>query len=134
MVLLLEILRGIRCVGFGGFASLWILFHNPGQLLRIAEWQRSKQNCVDHAEYGYVRPDAECENQHRDSCEAAIPPQYADSVTQVLRQDVDPGQSSGLAVQLTRLLHPAESDKCLTPGFFRRQTTSDVFFHGHLEM
>ena len=37
-------------------------------------------------------------------------------------------------MQLTRLLHSAESDKGLTPGFFRRQTAMDVFFHGHLEV
>src|ERR1700745_2611 len=35
---------------------------------------------------------------------------------------------------LQSLLYPTKSDKGLTPGFFRRHTTSKIFFHGHFEM
>ena len=35
MVLLLEVLRRVRSVGFAGFAGFGILLHNPHQLLRV---------------------------------------------------------------------------------------------------
>src|ERR1700729_3392412 len=64
VVLLLEILGSICGVGFTGFASFRILLHNPHQMPRIAKWQRSQQNCVDHAEDSDICPDAESENQY----------------------------------------------------------------------
>ena len=74
VVLLLEILRGIRCIGPAGFASFRILLHNPHQLLRIAKREGSQQNRIHYAENSDICAYAECENQNCDNCETRVAP------------------------------------------------------------
>src|SRR5215467_7511512 len=100
----------------------------------IAKRQRSQHNRVHHAEDCDVCPYSKCKNQDGNNCEAKVALQHAEGKAQILPQDVDPRQTARLAMPLKGLLHSTKSNESLTPGFFRRQTTAEIFFHCHFKM
>src|SRR5919204_5484674 len=57
VVLLLEVLSGVRRIRFAGFAGGSILLHYPHQPLRIGKWQWPQQNRVHHTEDGNICAD-----------------------------------------------------------------------------
>jgi hypothetical protein len=130
-ILLLEILSSVCRIRFTRLTGFRVLLDDSYQLLRIAKWQWPQQNRIHHTEDSDVCPDAETENEDGDNCEPGVASQHAERKTQILPQDVDPGQGAGFAMPFDGLLYTAESDKRLTPGFFRRHTAAEVLFHRH---
>jgi len=62
---------------------------NPHELTGLEKWQRSQQQCVDHAEDPDVRTDGKGEDEDRDERESTIAAQRPESIFQVLREDIE---------------------------------------------
>src|SRR6266404_6565695 len=65
-------------------SSLRIEPAEQNQLLRSFDWQHPQHCCVNHAENGSIRPDAERQREDCDSSEAFVFEQHPRAVTQVL--------------------------------------------------
>ncbi len=133
-VLFLEVLSGIRRIGFGGFTGFGIFLYNAHKLLRIAKRKGAQQNGVHHAEDGDIRANAERENQDGDSRKSAVAPHGAKRKAQILHEHVEPRQPARLAMLLKRLLHPAELNQCLPARLRRGQAAPKILFDRHFEV
>ena len=75
---------------------------------------------IDDAEDGDVGADAESQDQDGDNGEAGVAAQGAESVFEVLEQNIECHQSPRLALLFSCLFHAADADECLAASFFGR--------------
>src|ERR1039458_6027022 len=64
-------------------AGLQIALANQHQLLRFRVAQRLEQHGVDHREDGGIRPNPQCQSQHRNAGEPRISPKRPESIPQI---------------------------------------------------
>src|SRR5215475_277277 len=77
------------------------------EFLRLSHWQVFEQQGVDKAEHGCIGPNAERQCERYDSGEAGTLAQYAQSITQILRQLFNPSHASRIAALLLTPLDAA---------------------------
>jgi hypothetical protein len=64
------------------------------KLLRISNWKRTKESCVNQAENGGVRADAQGESENRDRGKAGGFAEHAKGEAEVLKQGVEEGKTA----------------------------------------
>jgi hypothetical protein len=104
------------------------------EALRIVNWQRPKENCINQAEDGGVGADAEGEREDGGGSKARRFAQHAEGEAEVLEKRVEERKAASIAVFVFGLLRAAEADEGLAAGFGGREATLKIFFDGELQV
>src|SRR5262249_41009888 len=93
-----------------------------------------KQHGVDDAEDGGVGADAESERENRGERESGAGAKHSRTKADILDQMLNDRKTAAIAVQLLRLLEPAQVDQRVSARLLRCHAGADVVIDVHLQM
>src|SRR5258708_23845116 len=100
------------------YSLLRVRLKGGKQLFGIRIRQRLQEHCINDAENGRVRANAESKREYGDRGEAGILPQHAEAVAHVLQKSFEDGQAVRFAVGFFELGRASEADASGPAGFF----------------